>query len=279
MTNENYKNSYIAKEKELVSLSVYNVGFQKCASLHQWGPGIRNHYLIHHIISGKGTYEINHKKLQLRAGDTFLAYPNTEITYYADEKEPWEYAWVGFSGSDASMLLSATDFSMEHPYIQNTPLGREIYEAMLQIYEARGSEVLNAVQMTGALYHLLSLFIQTAHHVENPNSSITYVQKSIEYISANYSYPITVEDIADYVGISRSQLFRCFQIILGQSPKDYLTDYRLKQACYMLGHTDFSITAIANSLGFDNSMYFSKTFHKKKGMSPSDYRHSFSSEK
>ena len=106
MTNENYKNSYIAKEKELVSLSVYNVGFQKCASLHQWGPGIRNHYLIHHIISGKGTYEINHKKFQLRAGDTFLAYPNTEITYYADEKKPWEYAWVGFSGSDASMLLS-----------------------------------------------------------------------------------------------------------------------------------------------------------------------------
>ena len=36
--NNNYKNSNIVKEKELVSLSVYNVGFQKCNSLYQWGP-------------------------------------------------------------------------------------------------------------------------------------------------------------------------------------------------------------------------------------------------
>lgn len=276
MPNENYKNSYIAKERELVSLSVYNVGFQKCASHHQWGPGIRNHYLIHHIISGKGTYEINHHLFQLSAGDTFLAYPNTEITYYADEQEPWEYAWVGFNGSDASMMLSATDFSLEHPYITQTPLGSDIQNAILRIYEARGSEFLNAVKMTGELYNLLGLFIQTAHHTENLNTANTYVQKSIEYISANYSYPITVEDIADYVGISRSQLFRSFHSIVNKSPKEYLTDYRIKQACYLLQHTDFSITAIANSLGFDNSLYFSKTFHKKKGMSPSSFRHSFS---
>ena len=53
-----YKNSYKVTEKELVSLSVYNVGFQNCAPLYQWGPGIRDHYLIHYIISGKGYYKI-----------------------------------------------------------------------------------------------------------------------------------------------------------------------------------------------------------------------------
>ena len=42
---EKYKNSYKVTEKELVSLSVYNVGFQRCDSLYQWGPGIRDHYL------------------------------------------------------------------------------------------------------------------------------------------------------------------------------------------------------------------------------------------
>ena len=39
--NQNYKNSYKVTEKELVSLSVYNVGFQKCDPLYQWGPGIQ----------------------------------------------------------------------------------------------------------------------------------------------------------------------------------------------------------------------------------------------
>ena len=49
--NENYKNSYKSTEKELVSLAVYNVGYQKCNPKYQWGPGIRDHYLIDHIIA------------------------------------------------------------------------------------------------------------------------------------------------------------------------------------------------------------------------------------
>jgi len=57
--NANYKNSYKSTEKELVSLAVYNVGYKKCDPQYQWGPGVRDHYLIHHIISGKGCLKIN----------------------------------------------------------------------------------------------------------------------------------------------------------------------------------------------------------------------------
>ena len=89
--NNKYKNSYIVKEKELVSLSVYNVGFQSCDSLYQWGPGIRDHYLIHYIISGKGRYTVNGSVHTLTPGDAFLVYPNTEVIYQADAQDPWEY--------------------------------------------------------------------------------------------------------------------------------------------------------------------------------------------
>ena len=100
--NDQYKNSYKATAKELVSLSVYNVGYQLCDAGYQWGPGIRDHYLIHYVISGKGTYEVNNETHFLSAEDAFLVYPNTEIIYRADAKTPWEYAWVGFTGSDAA---------------------------------------------------------------------------------------------------------------------------------------------------------------------------------
>ncbi|MBO5070788.1 MAG: AraC family transcriptional regulator [Roseburia sp.] len=270
--NQNYKNSYKVTEKELVSLSVYNVGFQKCDSLYQWGPGIRDHYLIHYIISGKGYYKVNQQTYALCAGDTFLVYPNTEVLYYADENEPWEYAWVGFTGSDASMILQATDFSPQKPFLQNTPKGDAIHRQILHIYDARGNEFEHAVEMTGRLYTMLALFLHAASRSDTHNSANSYVQKGIEYISSNYSYAITVEDIADYVGVSRSHLFRSFETVLGQSPKEYLTDFRMKQACYLLEHSSLSITAIANSLGFDNSLYFSKTFHKQKGISPKEYR-------
>ena len=269
--NQNYKKSYKVTEKELVSLSVYNVGFQKCDPLYQWGPGIRDHYLIHYIISGKGYYKVNQQTYALCAGDTFLVYPNTEVLYYADENDPWEYAWVGFTGSDASMILQATNFSPRTPFIRNTPKGNVIHRQILHIYDARGNEFEHAVEMTGRLYTMLALFLHAAHFTTH-NSANSYVQKGIEYISSNYSYAITVEDIAAYVGVSRSHLFRSFATVLGQSPKEYLTDFRMKQACYLLEHSNLSITAIANSLGFDNSLYFSKTFHKQKGMSPKYYR-------
>lgn len=268
----NYKNSYIVSEKELVSLSVYNVGFQKCDALYQWGPGIRDHYLIHYIISGEGYYQVRGKRFHLHSGDCFLVYPNTEVTYYADEQNPWEYAWVGFTGSDAAIILQATDFSKSSPIIQNTPNGDTIRNQILKIYDARGNEFEHAVEMTGQLYTTLSLLMHNARKSSDTNSAQSYVQKGIEYITANYSYPITIEDIASYVGLSRSHLFRSFRTVLGVSPKEYLTDFRIKQSCLLLERSDLSITAIANSIGFDNSLYFSKAFHKEKGMSPKEYR-------
>lgn len=272
LNNIQYKNSYKATEKELVSLSVYNVGFEKCTPSYQWGPGIRDHYLIHYIVSGKGSYIIHGKEHMLHAGDCFLVYPNTQVIYRADDGDPWEYAWVGFSGSDASIILRATDFTQEKPYLRNIPYGEQMHRQLLHIYDARGNEFEHAVEMTGRLYTALAMLMHGTSRKKNHNTAQTYVQKGIEYISSNYSYPITVEDIASYVGLSRSQLFRSFEAVLGVSPKEYLTDFRIKQSCYLLKHSDLSITAIANSIGFDNSLYFSKTFHKIKGRSPKEYR-------
>ena len=269
---ENYKNSYKVSQKELVSLSVYNVGYQKCTPGYEWGPGIRDHYLIHYIISGSGQYTVGHVTYELKAGDSFLVYPNTEISYRADTEDPWEYAWVGFAGSDASLILQATDFTRSSPCIFQVEKGDEIKRQLLNIYDARGSEFLHAVEMTGRLYTALSIYMQVSKNRPAASGSNSYVQKAIEYISSHYAYPITIEDIASYVGVSRSHLFRAFQTVLSQSPKEYLTDFRIRQSCYLLEHSNLSITAIANSLGFDNSLYFSKAFHKEKGMSPSEYR-------
>ena len=160
--NNKYKNSYIVKEKELVSLSVYNVGFQSCDSLYQWGPGIRDHYLIHYIISGKGRYTVNGSVHTLTPGDAFLVYPNTEVIYQADAQDPWEYTWVGFTGSDAATILRATDFTKAHPYIHSVSNGNEIKRQLMHIYDARGTEFENALEMTGRLYTTLALFVSAA---------------------------------------------------------------------------------------------------------------------
>lgn len=270
--DEIFKNSYIVSEKDLVSLSVYNVGYQKCEPLYTWGPGVRDHYLIHYIISGKGYFKVNGMTYSLCAGDCFLVYPSQEILYYADQKNPWEYCWIGFFGSDAPSILRATAFSPESPVIFSCPFGKEIQNRFLHIYSIRGNAFKNAVEMTGNLYTALALFMKDDRKTKKQDTYENYVRKSIEYISSHYSYTISVEEIAAYAGISRSHLFRAFQNCLGQSPKEFLSMFRIKQACLLLKTSDLSITSIANSVGFDNSLYFSKAFHKAKGMSPTEYQ-------
>ncbi|MFI3171332.1 MAG: helix-turn-helix domain-containing protein [Eubacteriales bacterium] len=272
--SNSYKNSYTVPNKELVSLSVYNTGYQKCTPNHQWGPGIRDRYLLHHVVSGKGFYKIGEITYELFAGDTFLIYPWEEVTYYADESDPWEYAWVGFSGTDALTILKASGFSHNNPIIYQGHLSDYIRRQLIHIYEARGNELYNAVEMTGRLYTTLSGFLQ---HNESANKSHqtsydAYAKKGLEYIHSNYIYPITVVDIAKHIGISRSHLFRAFQEILNTSPKEYLTSFRINQACILLKHSDLSITAIGRSVGFEDNLNFSKAFKKATGVAPSQYR-------
>ena len=273
MMPDSFKNSYKVKEREMTSLSVYNVGFQQCEPLYQWGPGIRDHYLIHYVVSGRGFYQIDEKKYTLNPGDTFLIYPHTKVTYFADKDLPWEYYWVGFWGSDASTILGATDFSPESPVIYGDSFSDSIRDHIFKIYEARGNDAFHATAMTGRLYLTLARFIKdSAHRPEINETSYTYVQKAIDYIHYHYSYPVSVDEVADYVGISRSQLFRAFKTHLSKSPKEYLTEFRIRQACTLLKHSSLSIGVIAASVGFDNGLYFSKVFNKVKGMSPTAYR-------
>ena len=69
--------------------------------------------------------------------------------------------------------------------------------------------------MTGEMYSLLAVFMHYAEHEEKEKAiQLTYAEKAESYIETNYSYPITVEEIASLsVGISRSHLFRSFKII------------------------------------------------------------------
>lgn len=269
--DDSFKHSYKSTAKETVSLAVYNVGFQKCNSLYQWGPGIRDHYLIHHVISGQGYYTTKTATYTIKTGDTFIVYPFTEVSYCADEKNPWEYYWVGFSGSDAKFLLGFTDFSKENPVI-STNFDDVLKNAFLRIYNCRGQNNADIAKMTGQLYLALSVLIENSTiHTRNKDTNLFYAQKSLEYITYNYSNPISVEDIAAYAGISRSHLYRIFMAHYGVSPKEYLSDFRIKQACMLLQSTSLSIGAIANSVGFENNLYFSKVFHKIKGVPPTEY--------
>ena len=111
IAKQSYKQSYT----DNVELSIFNCGHEYCQPGHTWGPGVRDHYLIHLVVAGKGVYQVNGAAYNLQEGDLFLAKPNQLITYAADETDPWEYYWVGFNGACANKLVQQTPFSDVQP--------------------------------------------------------------------------------------------------------------------------------------------------------------------
>ena len=253
---ETYKHSYKSGEILMTSLSVYNTGYQRCEAGYQWGPGVRDHYCIHHILSGTGYYTVGEKTWKLEAGDTFILYPGVEVKYYADQQEPWEYAWAGFMGTDAASIIRNTGFLKERPFLKrgNVP-DDQIRNGLEQIYNAKGNGYEEAVAMTGALYSLLSVFMHY-HEGEDQerDAKLLYVEKAENYIETNYSYPVTVEDIADYVGISRSHLTGSFKKEMGVSPQEYLINFRLEKAASLLRSSKEQINIIAYQCGYEDSL-------------------------
>ena len=269
---QDFKYSFKAAERAELSLLVYNTGFQKCPPDYGWGPGVRDHYLLHYVVSGKGYYETDGRTFVLQAGDAFLALPDTPIYYRADHKKPWEYYWVGFSGPAAPLLLAQTPCSRRTPVL-HPAAGEHLRQALLDIYKARGTDYPSAVRMAGYLQAMLGLLMESGSK-RGGEARADYARQAAAFMQQNYSRSISVEDAARQAGVSRSYLYRAFQAEFGCSPSAYLTRYRIQRACQLLRHSQLPVGAVAVSVGFEDPFYFSRTFRRETGVSPTEYRES-----
>lgn len=81
-----------------------------------------------------------------------------------------------------------------------------------------------------------------------------------------------VEDICNYIGVSRIQLYRKVKALLGCSITDYISNRRLKKAKYLLMNEDHTISTITYMVGFSTPNYFSTVFKSKYGCTPSEFK-------
>ena len=74
-------------------------GQERCAPGHSFGPGVREYYLLHYVLSGVGRFTVSGTTYTLHAGDIFVIRPFERIYYEADAEAPWHYVWAGFEAS------------------------------------------------------------------------------------------------------------------------------------------------------------------------------------
>ncbi len=224
------------------------------------------------MTSGQGSFKIDGQEFVLHAGDLFLIPPGHLAAYQADAQNPWEYYWVGFNGTEASRLIHLTPFEKDSPVICGGSTDPErLKRRLLHIYRSSGSMPENDVRMVGYLYLFLAEIIQGKPVSALESSGAAHLKKALKYIQYNYASPISVDHIAEYVGVSRSHLYRIFNRQIGLSPSEFLQKYRMNEACSLLRKKGLTIWEVAHSVGFSDALYFSRVFKKVKGVSPSHF--------
>ncbi len=98
------------------------------------------------------------------------------------------------------------------------------------------------------------------------------VRTALVYLQQHSTQPITRKELADEVGVSENYLSQIFHQDLGISPWEALNRLRIEDSKERLVCTSTSITQIATQVGFNDSAYFSRVFHKLVGVSPQQYR-------
>lgn len=259
-------------------LVMYQCGTQDCHPGHSYGPAVRDHYLIHYILEGKGFYQVDSKTYHLKKGQGFLICPDKITFYQADDIDPWKYSWFGFHGLKAKSYLRQAGLTEETPIFSYYD-DEFILNCIEQMIETKKIEKSREIRLLGLLHLFLSQLIEARDMTDNnnifdknENRKEFYVKKAMLYIAMNYSRKITVTEMSSYVGLNRSYLCSVFKEILNTSPQKYLINFMINKSCELLNNPALSIGDISRSMGYEDSFHFSKLFKKVKGISPSQYR-------
>ena len=233
--------------EETVRLVGY--GREDCSDLHSWGPGVRAFYIIHYVIRGAGFLECGGKRFRITAGESFLLYPYTELFYYPDSEDPWEYTWVDFTGKEIGRLLSRTGFSFSWPVAP--VIGAEdilpLFDRLGRLdFLSRGKGEAN-----GLLLAILGVYGDIFPAPQVPaRKEDDRLSTALLLIQGNYhKADFNVERLCTAMHVNRVTLYRLFSGKLGVSPNGYISHYRLEQGKKLL-EMGFSVKNTALSCGF-----------------------------
>ena len=233
----------------------------------------RKDYQLLYIAAGKAHFFIDGKEHIVTAGNMIIFFPDEPQHYKYYKEERTAVYWVHFTGGHVDTILEHYNITRdEHIIYSGTSpdyqwlFSQIIYE--LQLCRRRYDEMLTLL--------LRNIFILISRSLEMNMKFTDTMEKEVSYaiyhFRDNFNKDINIEEYAENHNISISWFIRCFRQITGQTPLQYIINLRISNAQMLLETTDYSITQIAEKVGYDNALYFSRIFHRQTGISPREYR-------
>ena len=128
------------------------------------------------------------------------------------------------------------------------------------------------LKMKRDLYGLLSLICESEQQKFIGKRGFNTIEKGIEYLQKDERQELSVDEIARLCFISPAYFRRLFREFSGMSPSEYRSERRIERAKDLLEHSELSIEALSELLGYSDPSYFCRIFKKKTGLSPSEYQ-------
>lgn len=238
-------------------------------------PHGRKDYQLIYIAKGKAHFYFNGKKHVISAGNIVLYRPDEPQHYHYHSTDKTEVYWVHFTGCEVEAMINRYLLSDTENifYAGNYPDYPSLFNQMIRELQLchKGYEEL----LTLFLRQVFVLLNRYANENKKTGSDIqNEIELATHYFNEQYHTPISIADYAHSRHMSTCWFIRNFKKLQKVTPCQYILALRIANAKNLLENTNYSICEIAETLGFDNPLYFSRLFHKHTGTSPSAYRKS-----
>ncbi|MDR0887056.1 MAG: AraC family transcriptional regulator [Clostridiales Family XIII bacterium] len=218
----------------------------------------------------------------VRKGEFYVDYMGNHYTaekgdvFFIDCQQPhhyWasndlEFLYIHMNGSNSHEL--AHHIIAHHGILYQGDNARAIGKQLYSIVEqCEKDEVIAASDFSLLCYRLLMLLMRKGDPEEGEANPI---DESIKYIRENVGKKITLDELADNIGLSKYHFSHLFKKQTGYAPMEYVISTRLDRAKILLKTTSQNVTEIAYEVGYENVGSFINLFVNKEGISPSAFR-------
>ena len=234
-----------------------------------------NEYQLLYLTEGSGTFHsATVKEAKLTEGDLFLLFPGEWHSYHPDPKTGWKSYWIGFKGRNMDDRVRSGFLSPVKP-IYHVGFSDEIVHLYKEAYDSAVIEAAYSQQlMAGIVNHLIGMMYSLERNIQlsHNQSHVDMISRARLCIREALESDLTIQQVAEEMGVSYSNFRKLFKEYTGLSPATYQQDLRLQRAKELLSTTDLSIKEIAYKLNFESPDYFSAKFKAKTGRRPSELR-------
>ena len=255
---------------------VLSCGIQHCPRNFRVEYAPRPGWHLHMVISGIGYLTVNGKTQRVHEGQLFLIKPGEVTAYRSDTENPWYYTWVTYGGPKAGRYMNSAGFGPGVNVLDSQVDAAEFLSAANALISHDALSDSEELQRLSLALRYLSLAllsrarksqIQLRDGLLSPDD---YVRYAVDYLDQNYAH-VKIADVSAYLGINRTYLSAIFRKKMYMSPQEYLIQLRMDKSRQLL-QKNWPVYMIAQSVGYDDQLAFSRMFKKKFGVSPENFR-------